>query len=105
MRGTPEEEGYIAHDGPTTNNEGNTIGSGADRTLEGLKDPKLMFSITERSVHFMERQVQSEKPFYLQDVALRNARRQRMSAGNAGKVPERSRGPGVLQGSRMGQES
>ena len=57
MRGSPEDEGYVAHDGNTTNKEGN-------QRIPG--DPKVMFSVTERSIDFMEEQVQAEKPFYLQ---------------------------------------
>lgn len=57
MRGNPDDEGYVAHDGSTTNNEGN-------QDIPG--DPKLMFSITERSIDFMEKQVEAKTPFYLQ---------------------------------------
>jgi hypothetical protein len=57
MRGSPEEEGYVAHDGDTTNNAGN-------QDLPG--DPKLMFSITERAIDFMDQQVKAKTPFYLQ---------------------------------------
>lgn len=57
MRGSPEEEGYLAHDGDTTNKEGNQDVPG---------DPKLMFSITERAIAFMDEQVKAETPFYLQ---------------------------------------
>jgi len=57
MRGNPEDEGYIVHDGATTNKEGN-------QKIPG--DPKRMFSITEKAIDFMEEQVQANKPFYLQ---------------------------------------
>ena len=57
LRGNPEDEGYDLHDGATTNKEGN------QRIPD---DPKLMFSITEKAVGFMEEQVQAKKPFYLQ---------------------------------------
>ncbi len=57
MRGNPDDEGYAAHDGATTNSEGN-------QRIEG--DPKLMYSLTERSVKFMKEQVESGNPFYLQ---------------------------------------
>lgn len=57
MRGNPSDEGYIVHDGATTNNEGN-------QKIEG--DPKRMFSITEKAIDFMEEQVEAKKPFYLQ---------------------------------------
>jgi arylsulfatase A-like enzyme len=57
MRGNPADEGYGAHDGDTTNKEGNQRVPG---------DPKLMFSITKRSIAFMEAQVKAGKPFYVQ---------------------------------------
>lgn len=57
MRGSPEDEGYVAHDGSTTNKEGNQDVPG---------DPKRMFSITERAIDFMDEQVKAGTPFYLQ---------------------------------------
>jgi len=57
MRGDPGDEGYIAHDGNLDNKPGN------QRIPD---DPKLMFSITRRSIAFMEKQVQAKQPFYLQ---------------------------------------
>jgi arylsulfatase A-like enzyme len=57
MRGNPRDEGYILHDGETTNNPGNS---------KIPDDPKLMFSITEKAIGFMEEQVQAKNPFYLQ---------------------------------------
>ncbi|MEX0988375.1 MAG: sulfatase [Bacteroidales bacterium] len=57
MRGHPDDEGYIANDGPTTNKEGNS------RIAD---DPKLMFSVTKKGIEFMEDQVKARKPFYLQ---------------------------------------
>lgn len=73
MRGDPGEEGYVVNDGPTDNNPGNTItfnlkkGEPSPRRLPvDLKDPKLMFSITEKAIGFMEDQVKKGNPFYLQ---------------------------------------
>jgi arylsulfatase A-like enzyme len=57
MRGDPGDEGYIAHDGDLDNKPGNQ---------KIPDDPKLMFSVTERSIAFMEKQAQSKQPFYLQ---------------------------------------
>jgi len=57
MRGHPADEGYLVHDGPTTNKEGNQA---------VLGDPKLMFSITQKAMEFMEEQVQAERPFFVQ---------------------------------------
>ena len=57
MGRTPGDEGYIAHDGNTDNPDGN------QRIPD---DPKLMFSITERAMDFMEEQVTAKRPFYVQ---------------------------------------
>lgn len=65
MRGDPGEEGYAVHDGDTSNKPGNTVGS-ASRLPDDLTDPKLMFSVTEKAIGFMEDQVKQEHPFYLQ---------------------------------------
>jgi len=65
MRGDPGKEGYVLHDGNTNNNPGNTQ-AGMRRMPEVVTDPKLMFSITEKAIGFMEEQVESDKPFYLQ---------------------------------------
>lgn len=73
MRGDPGEEGYALHDGDTDNKPGNTLrnfskdGQEKPRQLpENLTDPKLMFSVTEKAIGFMEEQVKVGKPFYLQ---------------------------------------
>lgn len=65
MRGDPGEEGYAVHDGDTSNTPGNTVGS-AKRLPDDLTDPKLMFSVTEKAIGFMEDQVKQGHPFYLQ---------------------------------------
>jgi arylsulfatase A len=57
MRGDPGKEGYAVHDGATDNKEGN-------QDIPG--DPKLMFSMTEKGIKFMEEQVNKGNPFYLQ---------------------------------------
>lgn len=66
LRGDPGEAGYAAHDGPTDNKEGNTLGEAGQRLPATLTDPKKMFSVTNRAVAFMEEQVKAGKPFYLQ---------------------------------------
>jgi len=73
MRGDPGAEGYVLHDGDTNNNPGNTLranlapGAPLPRRLPtDMTDPKLMFSITERAIGFMEQQVKAKRPFYLQ---------------------------------------
>ncbi len=54
---TPESMGYDASDGITTNEDGDTTDP---------NDPKQSFSITRRAKAFMEAQVKSGHPFYLQ---------------------------------------
>ncbi len=73
MRGDPGKEGYVVHDGATTNSEGNTmtwnLGPNDPRPRrlpEDMSDPKLMFSITEKGIKFMEDQVKADNPFFLQ---------------------------------------
>ena len=73
MRGDPGDEGYIAHDGDTDNKPGNTLIKFAEdretkprRIPDEMTDPKLMFSVTDRALGFMEEQAEAEKPFYLQ---------------------------------------
>ena len=73
MRGDPGAEGYVLHDGDTDNKPGNTLASFAKegetkprRLPEDLTDPKLMFSVTEKAIGFIEQQVAARKPFYLQ---------------------------------------
>lgn len=65
MRGDPGKEGYVLHDGDTNNNPGNTQ-AGMRRMPEVVTDPKLMFSITDKAIGFMEKQVREGTPFYLQ---------------------------------------
>lgn len=73
MRGNPGDEGYVVHDGETTNDEGNTLkarlkeGEEKPKRLpEDMTDPKLMFSNTEKAIGFIEEQVKAGHPFYLQ---------------------------------------
>lgn len=67
MRTDPGEAGYVVHDGPTTNSEGNTLPEDHKQRLPAdLTDPKRMFSMTRRGIAFMEEQVKAGKPFYLQ---------------------------------------
>ena len=73
MRGDPGKEGYVLHDGDTTNDPGNTLKKGLKegeptpkRLPKDMTDPKLMFSITEKAIGFMEEQVKAGTPFYLQ---------------------------------------
>ncbi|MFC2115080.1 sulfatase-like hydrolase/transferase [Bacteroidota bacterium] len=73
MRGDPGEEGYIVHDGATDNNPGNTLKANLEpgeptptRLPKDMSDPKLMFSVTEKAIGFIEDQVKTGNPFYLQ---------------------------------------
>ena len=74
---TPEEMGYDFSDGLTGNNTGggkNTmIIEGKEVTFKmgeswpkSYDDPKLIFSLTERSNNFIEKQTKRNKPFFLQ---------------------------------------
>lgn len=65
MGGDPGDEGYVLHDGNSNNNPGNTVGK-VGRQPEDIKDPKLMFSVTEKGIRFMQQQVKAKNPFYLQ---------------------------------------
>jgi arylsulfatase A-like enzyme len=71
LRSDPGEHGYDVNDGDMDNKPGNTLKKGkngfqARRLPNDLSDPKLMFSITDRGVDFMEKQVKKGNPFYLQ---------------------------------------
>lgn len=67
MRGDPGAEGYALHDGDTSNKPGNTLPAVANQRLpDDLTDPKLMFSVTEKAIGFMDAQVEANQPFYLQ---------------------------------------
>jgi arylsulfatase A-like enzyme len=57
----PGEAGYVLHDGDTNNDPG----SPTDPEV-AAKDPKLMFSMTEKAIGFIEEQVKAGKPFYCQ---------------------------------------
>ncbi|MGB0372287.1 MAG: sulfatase-like hydrolase/transferase [Opitutales bacterium] len=67
----PSEAGYVLHDGETTNKEGNTLvrdekGRNPARLPVDMTDPKLMFSMTEKAIGFMEEQAQQGNPFFVQ---------------------------------------
>lgn len=62
---SPEEFGYDESDGATSNKQGGNQG-GSDVGALPLLDPKLMFSLTDRSLAFMEREVARSRPFFLQ---------------------------------------
>ncbi|MEM9368284.1 MAG: sulfatase [Planctomycetota bacterium] len=67
MRGDPGQEGYVLHDGDTNNNPGNTLPATSNQRLPAdLSDPKLMFSVTEKAIGFIDQQVKAGRPFYVQ---------------------------------------
>ena len=63
-----EAVGYDESDGLTTNKTGGREFSQAEKwdKCEITDDPKLIFSITDRSIDFMQRQAKADRPFYLQ---------------------------------------
>lgn len=65
MYSDPGAEGYLVHDGDTDNKPGSTI-SKLKRLPATHDDPKLMFSMTDKSIDFMRDQVAKKTPFYLQ---------------------------------------
>lgn len=64
----PEDVGYDESDGNTGNRHGDVMMDKDVKWTEHFinNDPKRMYSLTERSMNFMERQVNSHHPFYLQ---------------------------------------
>jgi len=64
----PEDVGYDESDGNTGNRHGDVMMDKEVKWTEHFinDDPKRMSSLTERSMNFMERQVNSQHPFYLQ---------------------------------------
>ena len=64
--GGPAEHGYDASDGETDNKTFRPNDPATGKKTDVSKDPKMMFSITDRSINFMESAVQAHKPFYLQ---------------------------------------
>ncbi|MCG8582023.1 MAG: sulfatase-like hydrolase/transferase, partial [Bacteroidales bacterium] len=67
----PGVMGYDRHDGDTTNAEGDPDEPGTPEDQPDLypfiqKDPKKVFSLTDRTNHFMEEQVKAGKPFFVQ---------------------------------------
>lgn len=64
--GGPEKHGYDESDGETDNKTFRTIDPATGEKTKVSEDPKLMFSITKRSVGFIERQAKAGKPFFVQ---------------------------------------
>ncbi len=65
--GGPAKHGYDQSDGETDNKGFRpAIDPKTGKKAQTCEDPKLMFSITDRSIKFMESAVKERKPFYLQ---------------------------------------
>ena len=66
MRSTPEKLGYDNSDGPTKNKDGGFVNNGTQWNHISVKDPKNIFSLTQKAVDFMVKNTKEDKPFYLQ---------------------------------------
>jgi len=64
--GGPAKHGYDESDGDTDNKTCQPIDAATGQRSDTSDDPKLMFSITRRSVDFLERQAKAGRPFFLQ---------------------------------------
>ncbi|MDP3069858.1 MAG: sulfatase [Opitutaceae bacterium] len=64
--GGPAQHGYDESDGDTDNKTCQPIDAATGLRSSTSDDPKLMFSITRRSVDFMERQAKAGRPFFVQ---------------------------------------
>jgi arylsulfatase A-like enzyme len=65
--GGPAKHGFDESDGETDNKGGHpTVDPATGKKEITTEDPKRMFSITQRSVDFMERQAKAGKPFFVQ---------------------------------------
>ncbi len=64
--GGPAKHGYDESDGDTDNKTCQPIDAATGGRSDTSDDPKLMFSITRRSVDFIERQAKAGRPFFLQ---------------------------------------
>jgi len=65
--GGPAKHGYDVSDGETSNKDFRPASDPkTGKKVQTCEDPKLMFSITDRSIKFMESAVKERKPFYLQ---------------------------------------
>lgn len=64
--GGPAKHGFDESDGETDNKTCRPIDPATGERSDTSEDPKLMFSITKRSVDFIERQARARKPFFVQ---------------------------------------
>ena len=66
MGSNPSVFGYDVSDGPTKNKDGNFDNNRSQWEHVFKKDPKNIFSLTERAIEFINSSKAEEKPFYLQ---------------------------------------
>jgi len=64
--GGPAKHGFDESDGETDNKTFRPMDPVTGKNTDTSEDPKFIFSITKRSVDFMERQAKAGKPFYVQ---------------------------------------
>lgn len=64
--GGPAKHGYDESDGDTDNKTFRPIDPATGEKSKVSDDPKFMFSITRRSIDFMQRQAKAGKPFFVQ---------------------------------------
>ena len=64
--GGPAKHGYDESDGDTDNKTFRPIDPATGEKSKVSEDPKFMFSITRRSIDFMQRQATAGKPFFVQ---------------------------------------
>jgi arylsulfatase A-like enzyme len=66
MGSNPSVFGYDVSDGPTKNKDGNFDNNRSQWEHVFKKDPKNIFSLTDRAIEFIDSSKAEEKPFYLQ---------------------------------------
>ena len=66
MGSNPSVFGYDVSDGPTKNKDGNFDNNRTQWEHVFKKDPKNIFSLTDRAIEFIDSSKEEEKPFYLQ---------------------------------------
>lgn len=66
MGSNPSVFGYDVSDGPTKNKDGNFDNNRSQWKHVFKKDPKNIFSLTDRAIEFIDSSKEEEKPFYLQ---------------------------------------
>ena len=66
MGSNPSVFGYDVSDGPTKNKDGNFDNNRSQWEHVFKKDPKNIFSLTDKAIEFIDSSKEEEKPFYLQ---------------------------------------